>query len=407
MMAGAARTRPCIVITYPFALGAASGGARMTREIARHLGKLGADVIVLPVSTTSHCRGPRPRLDDKALGLAYDEELRSNSVEVVRVPPHPVHGWLDCFHVRKEVRRVIERRRVDAVLGYYSEAALLPPLLRARHVRFGYIATWQSYRMALYAGRSLGRLRRAVKRGVDWRLVINPYRQSEVVFATSAFTRHELIDVLAVDGRRISVCHLGIDPPFAEVPRRPRGDVSRFVFFGRLVPEKGILDAVEALGRLAAKGLRDWTFRVMGSGGHDEVREAARQLGIGDQVEVMGPREDEALRAELEHADLAIMPSYAESFGLAFAEAQAAGLPVVAYHAGSVPEVIEDGVSGWLAPLRDVDRLAACIEAAVRDPRGTYLAGLAGRERVVRLFTWQKTAETILHGLSLPPPGAN
>ena len=82
----------------------------------------------------------------------------------------------------------------------------------------------------------------------------------------------------------------------------------------------------------------------------------------------MGPRKDEALRAELEQADLAIMPSHAESFGLALAEAQAAGLPVVAYHAGSVPEVIDDGVSGWLAPLHDVDRLAAFIEAATRDP---------------------------------------
>ena len=67
---------------------------------------------------------------------------------------------------------------------------------------------------------------------------------------------------------------------------------------------------------------------------------------------------DEGLRRELKDAHLAIMPSHAEAFGLSIAEVQAAGIPIVAYEAGSVSEVVENGVTGWLAPFRQVDRLA-------------------------------------------------
>jgi len=72
-----------------------------------------------------------------------------------------------------------------------------------------------------------------------------------------------------------------------------------------------------------------------------------------------------------------------------------------------VPEVVENGASGWLAPFREVEQLTQCIEKAIRDPDMTYQAGLAGRERVKKLFKWEKTAATILQGarnLGVPMP---
>jgi len=129
------------------------------------------------------------------------------------------------------------------------------------------------------------------------------------------------------------------------------------------------------------------------------VRRVAEELGIGELVEVAGHAGDEELGEELRQAQVAILPSHSESFGLSIAEANAAGLPVVAYRAGSVPEVVEDGVTAWLAPLRDVDALAGCIETAMSDPEAAWRAGLAGRKRALTEFRWERTAERIIEGV--------
>jgi glycosyltransferase involved in cell wall biosynthesis len=60
---------------------------------------------------------------------------------------------------------------------------------------------------------------------------------------------------------------------------------------------------------------------------------------------------------------------------------------------------VVDGVTGWLAPVHDIDALANCIEAALNDPAKSYQMGLAGRERSSQHFTWEKTAAAIMNGL--------
>lgn len=389
---------PGVVITYPFPLGEASGGARMTREIARHLSRLGADVVVLPVSTNAlDRRYPRSEVDEKVLGFEFDEDLARDAIDVVRVQQHPLHYQLDGFSVKKALRSILKERTVDIVLSYFHEAAFLPSFLRTQGIKFGYIATWITY-----AGLARKHAQGAGGWVQNWknnRMIVEPYKHADIIFATSSHTRNELMDIIGVDGGRIVVCYLGVDPVFTKIPRTPPTEITRFLFFGRVIPRKGFFDALEALGKLAASGYKNWTFRIVGNGRSEWARQAARDHGIADKVTVCDAVGDEGLRQELEQAHVAIMPSYAESFGLAFAEAQAAGLPVVAYARGSVPEVVENGVTGWLAPYRKVDQLAQCIIKAISDPEATYQAGLMGRKRVQRMFTWEKTAVTILEGI--------
>ena len=73
---------------------------------------------------------------------------------------------------------------------------------------------------------------------------------------------------------------------------------------------------------------------------------------------------------------------------------------MVAVRAGAVPEVVADGVTGWLAPRGDVAGLAAGLRAALEDPEETFRRGRAARERVQTHFTWELTARTILDGLA-------
>ena len=391
--------RHCIVLTYGWGLGTPGGVARHLQELARHLGQAGARVICVCVSAADYSGFPRPRLAPQHEGLEVERELAEFGVEVVRVAPHPLHWTLDGRPVRRAVAAILDRERVDCVLGFYNEAAYLPDLCERRGVSFGYIATWLSYRMALAPERSGKGLRGMLLRRANRRFVIDPYRRAQILFANSEFTRNELVDVIGCSPSRISVTYLGVKPFFHTIPRIEPKRIQRLVFFGRLVREKGIGDAIEALGAIGRSGQRDWTLRVLGSGDHEHVRRLARKQGIESLVELCPHQGDEGLTHELAHAHLAVLPSHSESFGLSIAEAQAAGLPVVAYAAGSVPEVVENGETAWLAPTGDVPALRAALEEALADPQEAHRRGIAGRERVGRLFRWDRTAERVLDGI--------
>ncbi len=390
--------RLSIVITYPFPLGAkAAGGSRTTPEVARHLARLGADVVIVSVSTNPLSRRfPRKRLDREQLGFELDEKLAADGVRIVRVPQHWFHYQFDPLCVRKALKKILRERRVDWVLAHYNEAGALLSLLRRHRVRLAYLATWQTYSVL---DRRYRGLQGKLKKWAEQRYTVEPHRRADKLFAISDFTRRELVEILRVDPAKIVVAPLGVDPSFTAIPRRRPGAIRNLLFFGRVTRLKGFLDGIEALGMLARKGRNDWTYKIVGTGRHDWARQAAEKHGIAERVVLSGPLDDRGLCAELEWAHLAILPSHAESFGLSFVEAQGAGIPVVAFAAGSVPEVVDDGVTGWLAPFRDVGELAQRIDSALADPQGTYEAGLRARERVIRLFQWPRTAAIILEGM--------
>jgi glycosyltransferase involved in cell wall biosynthesis len=390
--------RPSIVITYPYPIGQkAAGGSRTTREVARHLAMQGADVLIMPVSTNPLSRRfPRRPPDERELAHDLDAELARESVRIVRPPQNPLLYQLDGWSVRGALRRVLREQRVDAVLGHYHEAAFLPRLLQRRGVTFGFLATWQTYSgLHWQPQRFAGRLRKWFER----KTVVEPHRRADVLFAISEFTRRELIELLQCDPARIVVCPLGVEPSFLEIPRAAPTAITRFLFFGRFTPSKGFTDAIEALAMLKRRGITNWTYRMFGAGRPEWAREAAAKHGIADRVQVCDPVDTATLGRELATSHLAILPSHVESFGHSMVEAQAAGIPVVAYATGSVPEVVQDGVTGWLAPFRQVDALAALIERAVKNPASTYTAGVAARERVRAKYSWANTASIILDGI--------
>lgn len=390
---------PCIVLTYGWGLNTPGGVARHIQELARALGDAGARVICVCISAADYSGFPRPRMNPQYEGLQLEKELAEHNVEVVRVAPHRLHWTLDGRPMKRAVERILDTEHVDCVLGFYNEAAYLPELCRQRSISFGYIATWLSYRMALSPARTGRGLRGLIMRRANRRFVIEPYREAQVLFANSEFTRSELVDVVGCNPDRIRVTYLGVKPFFRNIPRIEPKRIQRIVFFGRLVREKGIGDAITALGAIAAKGHRDWRLRILGSGNHDHVRRLADEQGIEPLIEMVPHQGDAGLADELAKAHLALLPSHSESFGLSIAEAQAAGLPVIAYDAGSVPEVVEDGRTAWLVPLHDTDALHRAIEEAMADPHAAHQRGIAGRERAQRLFQWSFTAERVLEGI--------
>jgi glycosyltransferase involved in cell wall biosynthesis len=84
-----------------------------------------------------------------------------------------------------------------------------------------------------------------------------------------------------------------------------------------------------------------------------------------------------------------------ETFGIALAEAQACGRPVVASRFGGFPEVVEDGVTGLLCTPQDAPDLAAKLDTMLADPERAAAMGAAGRARVLRLFTWDAVVDRL------------
>ncbi len=108
------------------------------------------------------------------------------------------------------------------------------------------------------------------------------------------------------------------------------------------------------------------------------------KLGLQDRVTFLGPQAD--VTETLRHADLLLSTSESESFGLTIAEAMACEVPVVASAVGGVPEVIEDGVTGYLAPVGCIRTLAKSAIEILSDSKKQEAFGKAGRQRVLNTF---------------------
>ena len=205
-----------------------------------------------------------------------------------------------------------------------------------------------------------------------------------------ALSRAVAASVIGITPR---VVYHGIEP--REENTRPRG-VSQPTMLGvasRLVPIKGIVYLLRALALLRrdSGGIR---LEIAGAGPDQAVlQQDVRRLGLDDTVAFVGWQPD--IWPWLGRWDILVQPSLAEGFGMAALEAMAAGLPVVASSAGGLPELIEDGRTGYIVPPADPATLAARLRHLVLHANVRETMGAAGRARVRQHFSPQRMAAEI------------
>jgi len=119
----------------------------------------------------------------------------------------------------------------------------------------------------------------------------------------------------------------------------------------------------------------------------------AEELGISNDVTFLGWVPNVTLPDYYRAAAISVVPSLEEGFGIPAAEAMGCEVPVVASDAGGLPEVVEHGVTGLVVPRGDTAALAEAIGSLLADPARRRRMGVAGRERALRLFDWDRTAE--------------
>jgi glycosyltransferase involved in cell wall biosynthesis len=152
---------------------------------------------------------------------------------------------------------------------------------------------------------------------------------------------------------------------------------------GRLMPVKGLGHLLRAAQRLVAVR-DDVVFAIVGDGPlKGELLRMVRELGIEQRVFFLGFRRD--VREVLSSADAFVLTSLHEGIPMSLLEAMSIGLPAVATRVGGIPEVIEDGSSGFLVTPGDEEAIAAAIVAALSES-GREIS-IHGRERVQREFS--------------------
>jgi len=219
-------------------------------------------------------------------------------------------------------------------------------------------------------------------------------RLSHVVIAVSQHTADHMVERESAPADKIRVVLNGIDfdrvSPTAGARESIRqeldaGEATAILMMSRLHPEKGQSHLFEALPRIKRQTSRPFVVWVAGAGGFEAAyREQVRSLGCDDVVRFVGFRKDAAdLMAA---ADILVLPSVAEAFGLVLAEALYLGKPVIASRVGGIPEIVADGTDGILVSPGDSEALAAAICRLLDD--GSLRARLsgAGRERVRNRF---------------------
>lgn len=219
------------------------------------------------------------------------------------------------------------------------------------------------------------------------------FRQARLLLPVCDFLGRRLV-ALGAPAERVVVHRTGIDLrrwPYRERYPGPGGTL-RLATVGRLVEKKGIATVLRAVRLLKDRGVAA-EYRVFGEGPlGDRLAALAAELGIADRVTFAGRRDQGAVRRGLDAADALVAASVTAADGdeegipNVLKEAMASGLPVVATRHAGIPELVEDGVSGWLVPERDEAALAAALERLASEPARWPAMGRAGRARVEREY---------------------
>jgi len=241
---------------------------------------------------------------------------------------------------------------------------------------------------------------------------------SHAVIAVSRHTADHLIELEKAPPEKVHVVLNGIDfervrlsgVDTRERIRREFGveDAYLLVIVARLHPEKGHHYLFHALAEIQRRSSKPVRLLVAGNGTfYEEYREQVRAMGCDEMVTFLGFRNDSPNL--IAAADLLVLPSLAEAFGLVLAEALYLGTAVVATSVGGIPEIVDDGIDGSLVPPADSHALAQAILELLENPeRRGRLAG-AGREKVLRKFRFQnmvRSYEAIYTDPSLSPAWA-
>jgi glycosyltransferase involved in cell wall biosynthesis len=378
------------------------------RHLSRELARLGHRVEVIGSQ-------PYPVLDEGHGDLRLTE---LPSLDLYRQPDpfrtparDEFRDWIDALEVATmwtggfpepltfslRARRHLRQRRGEfdvihdnQTLGYGLLGDLGAPLVTTVHhpitvdrqLELDAAATWQR-RCSVRRWYAFTRMQKRVARRLP------------SVLTVSGSSRQEIVDHLGVRDDRVHVVHIGADTDlFAPDPAVPQVPGRIVTTSSADVPLKGLVHLVEALAKVRTEHPGAHLVVVGRRAEDGPVAQAIERYGLARAVEFVKGISDAELVDLVRSAEVACVPSLYEGFSLPAAEAMATGTPLLATTGGAIPEVAgSDGETCLAVPPGDAGALAAGLGRLLGDPALRDRLGRAGRERVLRHFTWARAAE--------------
>ncbi len=309
------------------------------------------------------------------------------------------------------VQRFVEREGLayDVIHSHYWLSGLAALALRL---------AWRA--PVIHMFHTLGQLKNRIARGVEereppqrleaeHRLV----READHLVAATPLEKAQLAWLYGATPSHITVIPPGVDlQRFRPIPKEEARRILGFpterryvLFVGRIEPLKGLETLMRAVAILA-QDCPTWTrdFAVVVIGGDPDatadaemqrLQQLREELGIGDLVAFLGAKAQETLPYYYNAADVVVMPSDYESFGLVALEAMACGTPVIASDVGGLLYLVRDGETGLRVPRRQPIALARALDRLLRDEELRRRLGENGR-RWAQGFGWPIIADHII-----------
>ena len=363
------------------------GLGRHVHHLATALAAEGHDVVVL---ARQHAG------TDPASHPTTDEVVEGVRIIAAAQDPHEFDFGTDMMawtlamgHAMLRAGLMLGNHWTPDVVHAHDWLVAHPAIALAEFFDVPIVSTIHATEAGRHSGWVSGRISRQVHAVESWLA-----RESDALIACSASMAAEVSELFDPGLSQISVIPNGIDSdrwPFA--PRRAHDAPPELLYFGRLEYEKGVHDAIAALPRIR-RAHPGTTLTIAGDGTQlDWLIEVARKHKVLKSVSFTGRADHDELLALLHRADVAVLPSLYEPFGIVALEAAAAGIPLVTSDVGGLGEAVIDGETGLSCPPRDVAALASAVCTALADPAAAQRRAVAARERLTSEFDWHTIAD--------------
>ena len=375
------------------------GHTYLLREV-RELRKLGCDIQTISIR--------RPDAHTWAMSAAESEEhkstwyvLGSSWVEFLRA--HLTTSWTRPVRYLRGLRTAWRfarsaRHRSVYAMAYFTEALVAGQWLGK--AGFTHVHSVFSSTVALILSRVFDvKVSMTIHGPQEF---VNPIdfgirekvRAARFVSAISHFGKSQLmLWSCPADWQKLEVTPLGIDcAGWVPVTFRECPTPFHLISVGRLAPAKGYPLLLEAVAALVSEG-RDIHLTLVGEGPeHSQLADQARRLGIAHKIVFAGWKTQTELHDLYRTSDLCVLSSFAEGIPVVFMEAMALGVPCIAPRIAGIPELIRDGVDGFLVTPASVEELVAAIGQIMDQPALRQQMSLSSRERVAEKYNLRKNA---------------
>lgn len=383
----------CVTPSFPATPGDREGN--FVYHSLSALARLGVDVSVLV--TQPYVPAVLKSLVGKPMGRVqagtFSEFSSIDTVGHLSIPRNYARPISNAFYdvrVGSAIRRLLERKRFDLIHAHNESAA---PVVAQVAQAAGIPAL-----TTLHGIDMCPRYMQAPAQRVRFRTALNA--MDRVILVGEPL--REFFAALTQRDDHFRIVPNGFFPPSAELctvseaRRRLEGRIE-LISVSNLHEGKGIDINLDALALLAGRGFTGWRYRVVGDGDQRSALEAkVRALGLAQSVEFLGARPHEEVYRLLSGADVFILPSYREAFGIAYVEAMALGLLAVGVRGQGPGAFVRDGETGFLVPPRDAEAMATCLQKVFAQPMQCREMARGGRSEVWDRWTWESHARHLI-----------